>query len=269
MHYDPIKEQLGRLFNKSPYLRKCFYSMLNVLLLRTWHIHKALKNNTRNQTANLRILDAGMGFGQYSFWMANHIRKCTITAVDIKIEQVNDCNGFFRSCGLSERIHATEANLVTYRQDGSFDLILCVDVMEHIAEDTTVFENFSASLCPGGLLIISTPSDKGGSDVHDNDEESFIGEHVRDGYSIDDISAKLTAAGFSSVNASYTYGRTGSIAWRLSMKYPVLMLSFSKLMFIILPLYYLVVMPFCLVLNYLDLIIKHKQGTGLMVIARK
>ena len=40
-------------------------------------------------------------------------------------------------------------------------------------------------------LLISTPSDKGGSDVHNDDEESFIDEHVRDGYSIKDITEKL------------------------------------------------------------------------------
>ena len=269
MHYDPIKELLGRLFNKSPFLRKCFYRMLDVLLLRTWHIHKALRNNIKDHYSEIKILDAGMGFGQYSWWMARHFHKCTITAADIKSEQVADCNGFFKSCRLADRVKAIEANLVTYRQPESFDLILCVDVMEHIAEDFSVFENFASSLITGGTLIISTPSDKGGSDVHDNNEESFIGEHVRDGYSITDISEKLTAAGFSSVDASYTYGLPGSIAWRLSMKYPVMMLSFSKLMFLFLPLYYVVVMPFSLILNYLDLAVKHSQGTGLMVIARK
>jgi len=122
---------------------------------------------------------------------------------------------------------------------------------------------------PGGMLIISTPSDRGGSDVHGENEESFIGEHVRDGYGTEEITAKLTAAGFSTVKAKYTYGLPGSIAWKLSMKYPVTVLSCSKLFFILLPLWYLVVMPFCLMLNILDLYTEHREGTGLLIIAEK
>ena len=61
------------------------------------------------------------------------------------------------------------------------------DVMEHIEEDVKVFENFHASLKKGGQVIISTPSDQGGSDVHGDEDSSFIDEHVRDGYNMQEI----------------------------------------------------------------------------------
>jgi SAM-dependent methyltransferase len=269
MHYDPIKESLDRIFNKSLFLRKLFYILLDILLLRTWHVHRALRIAGRQIPEKPEILDAGMGFGQYTWWMAKHRKKWKITAADIKSEQVAECNLFFNSCGISERVRAIEANLVEFQQPDTYNLILCVDVMEHIEEDRAVFSNFFSSLLPGGRLIISTPSDKGGSDVHDENEESFIGEHVRDGYSMTDITEKLSSAGFSNIQVSYTYGIPGSIAWRLSMKYPVVMLSLTKLLFIVLPFYYIVVMPFCLILNYLDLITKHRSGTGLLITAIK
>ncbi len=44
MHYDPIKQFLGRLFNRYASTRKLFYLLLDVLLLRSWHIRKVLKN---------------------------------------------------------------------------------------------------------------------------------------------------------------------------------------------------------------------------------
>jgi hypothetical protein len=53
------------------------------------------------------------------------------------------------------------------------------------------------------------------------------------------------------------------------MKYPVKMLNSTKLLFIILPFYYMIVLPFALVLNLLDIAIKHKSGTGLLVQAGK
>lgn len=268
MHYDPIKELLGRQFNRHPLLRKLFYHLLDILLLRSWHVRKALRRLSRTMPSPATVLDAGMGFGQYSWWMAARFPGWKITAADIKSEQVTDCNAFFRATGLGERVHAVEADLVTWRSNERYDLTLCVDVMEHIEEDRTVFSSFRAMMNPGAYLVISTPSDKGGSDVHSGDDTSFIGEHVRDGYSAGEISDKLHTAGFEEVSVEYTYGTPGSIAWRLSMKYPVIMLSASKLFFILLPFWYLAVMPFVLVLNCIDLHRRHEKGTGLLVIAR-
>jgi hypothetical protein len=120
-----------------------------------------------------------------------------------------------------------------------------------------------------GVLLISTPSDQGGSDVHNHEDHSFIDEHVRDGYGIDEIGQKLKTAGFRTVDSRYTYGRAGSISWVLSMKYPVKMVNKSYLFFIILPFYYLVVLPFSFFLNIIDLNCRIKKGTGLLVVAHK
>ena len=43
MQYDPIKRFLGNVFNKSPFLRKTFYGLLDLLLLRALHVHKELR----------------------------------------------------------------------------------------------------------------------------------------------------------------------------------------------------------------------------------
>ena len=105
--------------------------------------------------------------------------------------------------------------------------------------------------------------------MHDESEGSFIEEHVRDGYNIDDLRAKCLRNGFSKVDARYSYGAPGKISWRLSMKWPLLMLNTSKLFFIILPLYYLVTYPFAYLLNWLDVSMTHRTGTGLIVKAWK
>src|SRR5512133_627396 len=177
MHYDPIKEILGRLFNRNPLLRRVFYSLLNILLLRSWHVRKALKVTGAVIPQSAAVLDAGMGFGQYSWWMTKRFPGWKITAADIKSEQVADCNVFFTAAGVADRVKAVEADLVTWNRNEKYDLILCVDVMEHIEEDRKVFSNFVNAMNQGGRLIISTPSDRGGSDVHGENEESFIGEH--------------------------------------------------------------------------------------------
>jgi SAM-dependent methyltransferase len=142
-------------------------------------------------------------------------------------------------------------------------------VMEHIEDDVRVFKNFYKSLKNNGVLLISTPSDRGGSDVHDDIGKSFIDEHVRDGYSIEEISKKLSLAGFGNIEAGYTYGRPGNISWLLSMKFPIKMLNISYLFFLILPFYYLIFFPVSVILNIFDTCMTHKSGTGLIVSARK
>jgi hypothetical protein len=123
-----------------------------------------------------------------------------------------------------------------------------------------------------GMLLISTPSDQGGSDAHDHegDEVSgFIDEHVRDGYNIEEIKEKLRSAGFREIYARYQYGKPGSLSWRLSMKYPIKLLGVSKIFFVVLPFYYLLTFPVSALLNWLDLKIEHRTGTGLIVTAFK
>ncbi|MFV0289364.1 MAG: class I SAM-dependent methyltransferase [Mangrovibacterium sp.] len=270
MQYDPIKRSLGKVFNQTPSLRKTFYGMLDILLLRAWHINSMLRKLELPQKAN--ILDAGSGFGQYSFRMSRIFKQAQILAVDVKEEQIADCNRFFQAINEDDRVKFEVGDLTTFSQANKFELILSVDVMEHIEEDVQVFRNFYHSMKAGGVLLISTPSDQGGSDSHHDHEEGahgFIDEHVRDGYSIDDISTKLKSVGFSTIEAKYSYGTAGKISWKLSMKYPILLLGVSKLFFIALPFYYLLVFPFCLLLNWIDLHTKHSSGTGLIVKAIK
>jgi SAM-dependent methyltransferase len=270
MKYDPIKSALGKTFNTSTFLRILFYRLLDILLLRTWHIRKEIRKWAKDRKGKQVLLDAGSGFGQYSYFLSGINRKeWLLEAVDVKEEQITDCTAFFSHIGRTNVIFET-ADLTTYSKPDTFDLILSVDVMEHILEDEKVFRGFFDSLKKEGMLLISTPSDQGGSDVHDHDEESsFIEEHVRDGYNIHEIQEKLKRAGFTRTQGRFAYGKPGQLAWRLSMKYPILMLNIPRVFFLLLPFYYLVTFPLCLILNWLDVHQVHKTGTGLIVKAYK
>lgn len=268
MQYDPIKKAIGNVVGQKVFARTMFYRLLDLLLLRTWHVKRELKKYASGKSQPLHVLDAGFGFGQYAYWMAKKNPNWKITGIDIKSEQVTDCNSFFTKAGIPNAVFET-ADLTKYNQPNTFDLIISVDVMEHIADDDAVFRNFHNSLKTGGMMLISTPSDQGGSDVHNDHQTSFIEEHVRDGYNIDDIRQKLLNAGFIRTEERYQYGKPGKLSWKLSMKYPIKILGVSKLFFIILPFYYLLVFPFCMILNYADIRIIHRSGTGLIVKAWK
>ena len=239
------------------------------MFLRSWYVRRELTELRRKfGKTNIKIYDAGSGFGQYTYFMAKNLTPCNILSVDIKKDWINDCKDFFGKKNIQNVSFAVE-DLTSINYHNKFDLIVCVDVMEHIKEDEKVFSNFFNSLKHGGFLLINSPSVFGGSDVHHDEEESFIGEHTRDGYSKEDIETKLHPLGFTTYKCKYTYGFWGDKSWRLGIKYPMLLLNISKIFLIILPLYYLLTLPFTLIMMQLDFSSNNKSGSGINFIAKK
>jgi 2-polyprenyl-3-methyl-5-hydroxy-6-metoxy-1,4-benzoquinol methylase len=271
MLYDPIKDFLGDLFGRSAGLQKLFFRILHLVFLRSWYVRREVDRILGDHPAAgpLHVLDAGTGFGQYSYYVARRFPGARVTAVDIKEDYLDRAANFVRQTPESSRIHFEVDDLTRLKAEGPFDFILSVDVMEHIEDDVTVFRHFERVLKPGGHVLINTPSDLGGSDVSSEEESSFIGEHVRDGYNLDDLQARLRSAGLEPVRAFYTYGPYGSFAWRLLIKRPMQMLNRTKLSLILLPLYYLPVLPLGMALHALDLRHENRSGTGVIVVAKK
>ncbi len=272
MQYEPIKNFLNKIF-KTPFLRKIFYRLIDTLLLRTWHIHKEIKKWLKNAPPEPYVYDAGSGLGQHSYYIARKCKTCKITGVDINEEQIKASNEFFKKIKLDNRVKFQQGKLEDFVCEQCFDLILNIEVIEHIEDDQKVLENFAKSLKKGGTLILSTPSlSAEHHDHHDHSDDhsgSFVDEHVRDGYEPEDLKQKLLKAGFSDVEIKFMYGKYGGFAWRLSMKYPIILLNKSMAFFVILPFYYIIVMPFVLVLDWLDTIVKNPTGSSLLVIAKK
>lgn len=267
MKYDPVKKVFGDIVSKNTFLRKVFYFLLDLMFLRSWHVRKKVKElYPRGKVMD--ILDAGMGFGQYTYFMAKRFPQSKILAVDVKEDQVEDCRYFFGKCGF-ENVKVQTGDLTTMDYRDEFDFILCVDVMEHIVEDELVFRNFTNALRKGGRLLVNTPSNLGGSDADSEDDESFIEEHARLGYSKEDISEKVKRAGMKVESFSYTYGKYGTISWRFGIKYPILMAGASKFLIILLPLYYLFTLWFVLILMWLDVHTENETGTGVLMVSVK
>jgi len=267
MDYDPVKNRLGDMVAKRPWLTKVFYGLLQLLFLRNWYVRREIDRviGQDSNRGNLKILDAGTGFGQFSYYIAKKYKGLRIESVDVKDVYLERARAFFDSEGLSDRVTFSVDDLTQLTAGGPFDVIVCVDVMEHIEDDEQVFRNFQKVLAPGGVVIINTPSDFGGSDVSGPQEESFIGEHVRDGYNRSDLLDKLREAGLNTTEAIYTYGRWGSIAWRLLIKIPMRLLHVHRLLIFFLPIYYIPIFPIGMLLNFMDMQLPIERGSGLLV----
>ena len=269
MYYDPVKNIFAKVIRKFPFLRILFYKILDLMFLRSWYVRRELrKMRTKFGTTAIEIYDAGSGYGQYTYFMSKKMSPSDILSVDVKEDWINDCRVFFSSRKLNNVSFAVE-DLKDMIHQNKFDLIVCVDVMEHINDDVKVFNNFYTALKGGGYLLINSPSAFGGSDVHDDKQESFIGEHARDGYSKQDLENKLHPIGFKTYSSKYTYGFWGDKAWRLGIKYPMVLLNISKIFLIILPVYYLLTLPLTLLMMGIDFSIENKVGSGINYIAKK
>jgi SAM-dependent methyltransferase len=268
MHYDPIKKVFGNVIHKNPRLRILFYKLLGIMFLREWHVKRELRRQLGNRTKPFTVYDAGSGFGQYSYYIAKHFPLATVYGIDVKEEQVGDCNTFFQAIGLPQCSFAVE-DLTQIHHADKFDFVLSVDVMEHIPDDIGVFHNFFNALKSGGTLFINTPSNLGGSDAHSDAEESFIGEHARNGYGADEIQKKLESAGLKVESIRYTYGPWGDRYWKIGIKVPMQLLNISKMFFIVLPFYYMIALPLILPMMWCDYRTVNTTGTGLNVLAKK
>jgi SAM-dependent methyltransferase len=269
MHYDPVKNIFAGVIKKLPFLRILFYKILDIMFLRSWYVRRELKKLRKIfGDKKISIYDAGSGYGQYSYFMSKHLQPCEIYSVDVKEDWIKDLKEFFTSQKIKSVSFGIE-DLTQINHTNRFDLIVCVDVMEHIVEDVKVFQNYYSALKKDGCLLINTPSIYGGSDVHEDEDESFIGEHARDGYSKEDLESKLHPLGFSTHQSIYTYGFWGDKAWRLGIKYPIMMVNISRLLLLVLPIYYLITFPFTFLMMLIDFNSNNKVGSGINFIAKK
>ena len=269
MFYDPIKDRLGRMFSRTPALQRLFYGLLNLLFLRAWYVKRELRQLIGGMPGTVRVLDAGTGFGQYAYFIARQFPNAHVLAVDVKEDYLENARHFLDQTPEGARVETAVEDLTDLQAEGPFDLVLSVDVMEHIEDDRAVFRHFARVLRPGGYVLVNTPSDQGGSDVQAEGDTSFIEEHVRDGYNRAELEDKLREAGLEPVRSLYTYGAYGSAAWRMLIKRPIQLLGRTWAAAFVLPFYYLFALPIGLTLNALDVRQDNPTGTGLVVIAQK
>ncbi|MCY4225625.1 MAG: methyltransferase domain-containing protein [Bacteroidetes bacterium] len=267
MDYDAIKDRISRWLDSSPTFLPILYHVMDLFFLRTWYVHRALR--TIDLQSGSRLLDAGTGFGQYAWHVVRNYPRVHVTATDLKKDYLDRAARTFDAFGLLNQVDFQLDDLTDPHIHEHFDCILAIDVLEHIVDDDTAIHHFSERLNPGGYLIISTPSDQGGSDVHHSHQQSFIGEHVRDGYNLKELHQKLVDAGLDIVAKEYSYGKWGSIAWRLLIKCPILLLGKSMFLAPLVALYYIPILPIGLLMNLMDLHQINDRGTGLMIVARK
>ncbi len=259
--YDPVKDRFAAYIKRSRPLRRIFYFLLDLFFLRGWNVRRRLRAELATRP-NAVIFDAGCGFGQYDRFLLAGFPSVTIHAVDVKQDYLEACRHYYAADIASGRITFAEADLTKDTFAAEYDLVLCVDVLEHIEEDVLVMATLRKALKPGGVMIMHSPSHLAEDDA--DGDEFFVGEHARPGYSRDDLHTKLTTAGFSSTDIRYTYGTLGHFAWEILIKWPMLWLTRSFVFVIVLPFWYAITLLPGLALMAIDVRQSNETGTGIL-----
>ena len=102
-------------------------------------------------------MDVGCGAGLLSESLARLGAK--VTGIDAAPEVIAVAQDHARAMGLAIDYRAADVLDVA----GQFDLITCMEVIEHVAEPQAFLNALAMRLAPGGLLILSTPNATGWS----------------------------------------------------------------------------------------------------------
>lgn len=97
----------------------------------------------------LHLLDAGCGTGI----TLEHLQRFgTVLGVDNELVALNFC----RSRD-ARKLTCAPLEALPYRDD-SFDVVTCLDVIEHIEDDRQAVAELARVLRPGGLLVLTVPA---------------------------------------------------------------------------------------------------------------
>ena len=114
--------------------------------------HWQVDEHGRRPLEGKSALDVGCGAGLLAEPLGRLGAK--VTAIDAAPELIEVAREHARGQGLEIDYRATAVEDV----EGRFDLVTCLEVIEHVAEPEAFVAAVARRLAPGGLMILSTPN---------------------------------------------------------------------------------------------------------------
>lgn len=202
----------------------------------------------------MEILDGGSGNGNYAFYLAKLFPRAMITGIDISGEKIDSASSIAHLLNLGN-VSFKKKSLTTLKEIARYELVVCVDVLEHIENDFLAMRNMSNSLKAGGSLILHVPKDRKQVLRHFKRFKDFrIEDHVREEYRIEEILEKAKRVGLEVRSLSHTHGWFGSLAWEIDQ---FLIVHLRKLRY--------VAFPFLYVLMLADVHLGNRRGNGFLL----
>lgn len=99
-------------------------------------------------------LDFGCGVGKNHATLGKHVRR--LTAVDVSMDGLREAKGNAPS-GIPSLFSCYDGYSLPF-PDSVFDLVVCTEVLEHVADPRQAMNEICRVLAPGGYLITSVPN---------------------------------------------------------------------------------------------------------------
>ena len=161
-------------------------------------LHYARYRFARQYAGGRTVLDiaCGVGYGSHLLALGG---ASSVVGVDIRADNVSFAQRSYHLQNLS----FLQGDITSFGEDQSYDLIVCFETIEHVAQYNRALQNCRRLLKNKGILIISLPdrrlSSPGNLFVTDRPENPF---HVRE-FTLSELLLALEANGFSTDEARY------------------------------------------------------------------
>ena len=98
------------------------------------------------------VLEVGCGVGTFTRLLVDSGRCRSLLSIDVSADAVAHCRANIQSPILEVKHTGVES------VNGAFDLVICMNVLEHIEDDLAAFRHMLGLLRPGGTLFLLVPA---------------------------------------------------------------------------------------------------------------
>jgi 2-polyprenyl-3-methyl-5-hydroxy-6-metoxy-1,4-benzoquinol methylase len=163
-----------------------------------------------------KILDAGCGRAVALYYLTRRHPDWQLTGLELDDEMVDSCQKT-ASAGSYNNLKFIQTTINELSEETAYNLVLCIDVLEHIPDDVGLLRRIYHALVPGGYLVLHVP--RRGSEqwrfwsgFHEHGVES----HVREEYRQEELQQRFEQAGLTILELNQTFGRAAEIAFEIN-----------------------------------------------------
>lgn len=154
-----------------------------------------------------RFFDAGCAYGGF-LAAATEAGAREVAGVDVNEKYLRIARELLAAYGIPARVESgslSDPNLI--QSLGTFDLITCADVIEHVDDVPATIENLCRALAPGGLLYLAVPNARCPSFVRKDPHFQLFGITLLDPPAARQYSRHVTGTDYYDVGEFHTLDR--------------------------------------------------------------